>query len=162
MKNISNGWSNLGLQLKLQILIQGFLILILVPAQLWLSSKIEMRSLHAAEDRTTIVADGVINSLNTLMSTEVNGKDVISDEKARALFINKMGVSDGLKELRVVRGKGLTQNIDVVVEHRADDYLFTFEHFEQLFDRGKFRVFFKAYDVPVLGCHKPGTYLLQA
>ena len=106
MKNISNGWSNLGLQLKLQILIQGFLILILVPAQLWLSSKIEMRSLHAAEDRTTIVADGVINSLNTLMSTEVNGKDVISDEKARALFINKMGVSDGLKELRVVRGKG--------------------------------------------------------
>ena len=99
-------WSRLGLQSKLQLLIQGFLIVILVVAQFWITTKIEERSLHAAQDRTNIVADGVINSLNTLMSTQVDGHDVISDEKARALFINKMGVSDGLKELRVVRGKG--------------------------------------------------------
>ncbi len=106
MNGFSDWWGRIGLQRKLQLLIQGFLILFLVPAQFWLTNRFEQHFMHAAEDRTMIVADGVINSLNTLMSTEVNGKDVISDEKARALFINKMGVSDGLKELRVVRGKG--------------------------------------------------------
>jgi len=32
---------------------------------------------------------------------------VISDEKSRALFIQKMGASDKVKEMRVVRGKGV-------------------------------------------------------
>ncbi|MGI9132947.1 MAG: hypothetical protein ACR2I0_03230, partial [Rhodoferax sp.] len=106
MNSLSHWWGNAGLQRKLQILIQGFLIVILIAAQLWITAKVEERSMRAAEDRTAIVADGVINSLNTLMSTQVEGHDVISDEKARALFISKMGVSDGLKELRVIRGKG--------------------------------------------------------
>ena len=54
-----------------------------------------------------VAADGVMNSLNTLMDVTVGGKDVISDEKARALFLKKIGISDGLRELRVVRGKGV-------------------------------------------------------
>ncbi|MCF8209006.1 MAG: hypothetical protein K9K38_06335, partial [Rhodoferax sp.] len=99
-------WSRLGLQHKLQLLIQGFLVIILFSAQVWLSGKIEQRAWHAAEDRTIAVADGVMNSLNTLMSVQVDGKDVISDAKARELFIKQVGISDGIKELRVVRGKG--------------------------------------------------------
>ena len=107
MNNFSGRWDNFALQSKLQILIQGFLIIILLAAQLWVSDHMETRALLAAEERTMAVADGVINSLNTLMDVTVGGKDVISDEKARSLFLKKMGVSENLKELRVVRGKGV-------------------------------------------------------
>lgn len=34
-------------------------------------------------------------------------EDVISDPKARALFIQKMGESEDIKELRVLRSKGV-------------------------------------------------------
>jgi hypothetical protein len=71
MNIIPDWWSKVGLQMKLQILIQGFLFVILLAAQHWISGQIEQRSLQAAEDRTSVVADGVINSLNTLMSTNV-------------------------------------------------------------------------------------------
>ena len=100
-------WSKLGLQLKLQVLIQGFMLVVLLAAQVWISSQIERRAIHAAEDRTAMVADGVINALNTLMSAKIGDKDVIDDPKVRDLFIRKMGESDELKELRVVRGKGV-------------------------------------------------------
>ncbi len=104
---MKNKWSSLGLQQKLQILIQGFMLLFLLAAQFWVSDQIERRAIHAAEDRASMVADGVINALNTLMSAKVGGKDVYDDPKIRDMFIQKMGESDELKELRVVRGKGV-------------------------------------------------------
>ncbi len=107
MRAIAKRWSTIGLQLKLQILIQSFLLVILVSAQLWLSHQIERRSLIVAEERTMVAADGVINALNTLMEPLVNGKDFISDTKARALFLQKIAISDGIKELRVVRAKSI-------------------------------------------------------
>ncbi len=106
MSVLSNWWSKIGLQLKLQILIQGFLIVILLVAQHWISSRFEHQITKSAEDRTAAVADGAINGLNTLMVTKLGGIDVISDAAARALFIQKMGASDNVKELRIVRGKG--------------------------------------------------------
>jgi methyl-accepting chemotaxis protein len=107
MKLFSQPWSRLGLQRKLQILIQGILLLILLAAQYWISQAIADRSVQAAQERTAAVADGVINALNTLMSTKVEGHDVIDDPKVRELFIRKMGDSERLKELRVIRGKGV-------------------------------------------------------
>ena len=107
MNTISSQWSRLGLQLKLQILIQGFMVVVLLAAQVWVSNQIERRAIHAAEDRVAMVADGVINALNTLMSAKIGGKDVYDDPNIRDLFIRKMGESDELKELRVVRGKGV-------------------------------------------------------
>ncbi|MEO5659107.1 MAG: methyl-accepting chemotaxis protein [Polaromonas sp.] len=109
MNRIISLWHGVGLQLKLQILIQGFLIVILVAAQQWLTAQFEHRTLLAAEERTTAIADGAINGLNTLMVTKLGGKDVISDPVARTLFIKKMGVSDQIKELRVVRGKAMVE-----------------------------------------------------
>ena len=47
MNGFADSWAKMGLQLKLQVLIQGFLMVILVAAQLWVSSKIEQRALHA-------------------------------------------------------------------------------------------------------------------
>src|SRR3990167_10484454 len=123
MNNITGWWSKIGLQLKLQLLIQGFLIVVLVGAQQWLSNQFEQRALRAAEDRTVAVADGVINGLNTLMVTKLGDKDVISDPVSRALFIEKMGVSDNLKELRVVRGEGTNDEFGVGLpqEQPVDD-----------------------------------------
>ena len=123
MNNIAGWWSKIGLQLKLQLLIQGFLIVVLVGAQQWLSNQFEQRALRAAEDRTVAVADGVINGLNTLMVTKLGDKDVISDPVSRALFIEKMGVSENLKELRVVRGKGTNDEFGVGLpqEQPVDD-----------------------------------------
>jgi methyl-accepting chemotaxis protein len=99
-------WNKVSLQRKLQFLIQGLLLIILLSAQQWLIKEFERSGLKAAEERTDTVADGVNNGLNTLMEIQVGGKDVISDKKSRALFIKQLGVSDKLLELRVVRGKG--------------------------------------------------------
>ncbi|MDR3368069.1 methyl-accepting chemotaxis protein [Rhodoferax sp.] len=107
MNSVKAWWHAIGLQFKLRILIQGFLLVILLIAQFWLANKLERMELDAAQERTVAVADGVNNGLNTLMDVKVGGKDVISDEKARALFIARLGVSDNLKEVRIVRGKGL-------------------------------------------------------
>jgi len=124
MTKISVWWGSIGLQRKLQILIQGLLIVILVAAQQWLSNQFEQRSLVAAEERTIAVADGAINGLNTLMLTEVGGKDVISDPVARALFIEKMGVSEKVKELRIVRAKGVSDEFgDGLAQERPVDDL---------------------------------------
>ena len=109
---MSNWWNRIGLQRKLQILIQGFLLLVLIGAQHWLSNHFEQRALIAAEERTTAVADGAMNGLNTLMDIQIDGKDAISDPVSRALFIRQMGVSENLMELRIVRGKGVSDEFD--------------------------------------------------
>ena len=106
MTAISRLWSRLGLQTKLQILIQGLLIAILVSAQQWVANEFTNESLKSAEQRATALADSVINGMNTMMEIQVGGKDAISDTKSRILFKERLGVSDKLLELRVVRGKG--------------------------------------------------------
>jgi methyl-accepting chemotaxis protein len=106
MNSISDFWARIGLQRKLQLLIQGLLLVLLLSAQQWLSIQLENNELISAQERTVAVADGVINGMNTLMDVTVGGKDVISDAPSRALFIKRLGVSDKLLELRVVRAKG--------------------------------------------------------
>ena len=92
-------WNSLGMQHKLQILIQGFLVVVLLLSQRWLDRQFEASALAAAENRATVMADGVINGLNILMLT-----DAISDPDNRKLFVKKMSVSEGIKELRIIRG----------------------------------------------------------
>jgi methyl-accepting chemotaxis protein len=113
MNGISAWWSRVGLQLKLQLLIQGFLVIVLVGAQQWIFHQFEDQLLHTAKERAMTVADGMINGLNTLMIIKAGGADeVISDEKARAQFIDKMGKSEGILDLRVIRGKGIDDEFD--------------------------------------------------
>ena len=108
MNAVLGWWGRLGLQAKLQLLIQGALIAILLSAQYWVVHKFERRTLHAAEVRAIGVGDGAINGLNTLMDVRVGGQDFIEDPAARARFIKQTGISEGLNELRIVRGKGTT------------------------------------------------------
>jgi methyl-accepting chemotaxis protein len=108
MKTLSAWWNKVGLQSKLQILIQGSLLLVLLGLQHWMAGQFEERALIAAKERTTAIADGAINGLNTLMSIEVDGNDVISDPVSRGRFIKQVGKSENIKELRIVRGKGVS------------------------------------------------------
>lgn len=112
MFHVSDWWGRVGLQLKLQLLIQGFLIIVLVCAQQWILVQFEHQVLTAAEQRAMEVGDGAINGLNTLMLIKAGQDDVISDKKSRALFIQKIGVSEGVKELRIVRSKQLEEEFE--------------------------------------------------
>ena len=105
MNSVSDWWRNIGLQAKLQILIQGFLLIILVSAQQLITYQFERQFQSDTEGRAKTVSDGVINGLNTLMLTSGEKDAVIADKESRALFIEKMGVSEGVKEVRVVRSK---------------------------------------------------------
>jgi len=107
MDSIVRWWSRLALALKLQVLIQGFLIVILIAAQLWISTQFESQVLYAAKERAITVADGAINGLNILMITKGAKTEIIGDKESRAQFIHKFSLSEGIKELRVIRGKGV-------------------------------------------------------
>ena len=93
-------WNSLGIQIKLQIIIQLVLIAILIPTQLWIEQHFKEEILNAAESRARVSADGVINGMNMLMI-----KGIIKDPESRALYIRKMGASEGVKELRIIRAK---------------------------------------------------------
>ncbi|CAG4882151.1 conserved protein of unknown function [Georgfuchsia toluolica] len=105
--SVSKRWEKIGLQLKLQLLIQGFLIIILVLTQLGITNQFENQVMSTAEERAIAVADGAINGLNVLMITQTGQGAIISDRKARATFIEKMAASDKVKEIRVIRSKQL-------------------------------------------------------
>ena len=100
-------WSRIGIQLKLQLLIQVLLLVLLLPAQYWLANQLEYRELLSARERTTAFVDSVFNGLNTLMEIKVNGDDLIGNIDSRSMLIKRLGVSDKLKELRVIRAKGV-------------------------------------------------------
>jgi len=123
MSSFFKFWNSISLQLKLQILIQGLLLIILLAAQQWLTNEFERREIMAAEERTTAVADGVLNGLNTMMEIQIGGKDAISDAKSRTLLIQRLGISDKLKELRVVRAKGVNDEFGdgLALEKPVDD-----------------------------------------
>ncbi len=97
---MSNWWSALTLKNKLQIPIQVVLLLITITTQRVALDEFESRVLLEAEDKAKVTADGVINGLNMLM---LNG--LISDVEQRKLYIKKMGSSERVEELRVIRGK---------------------------------------------------------
>ena len=120
---ISKGWDKLALQRKLQILIQGFLLLILISAQQWISIQFEQQTLNSAQERANTIADGAINGLNTLMVTKSGQDEIISNKVSRALFIKKMGASEGIKEMRIIRGKGVNDEHDAGLpqEQAVDD-----------------------------------------
>jgi diguanylate cyclase (GGDEF)-like protein len=105
--SVSLWWKKLGLQLRLHVLIQGCLIVILVAAQFWIATQFENQVLADTEVRAQEVADGVINGLNTLMILRTNQGHVISDKVARALFIQKLGATEKIKELRIIRATQL-------------------------------------------------------
>lgn len=97
---MSAWWKALSLKNKLQIPIQLILLVILVFAQRWAFDQFEERVLEEARQKATVSADGVINGLNMMM---ING--IISNPDQRKLYVSKMGASERVEELRVIRNK---------------------------------------------------------
>lgn len=95
---MAHWWSSLTLRSKLQIPIQLLLLIIMLIAQRTAFEQFEKRVLLEAKGKAEINADGVINGLNMLM---LNG--LISDVEQRKLYIKKMGSSEKVTELRVIR-----------------------------------------------------------
>lgn len=93
-------WSRLSLKNKLQIPIQLILIGVMTMAQMTGMDKFKQHVLEGAQEKADVSADGVINGLNMLM---LNG--IISQEDQRTLYLRKMGASDHVLELRVIRNK---------------------------------------------------------
>jgi len=99
---MTNWWGELSLKNKLQIPIQVILVIIMVITQRWALGQFEDRILIETEAKAIVTADGVINGLNMLM---ING--IISDVEQRKLYIKKMGSSEKVEELRVIRSKSV-------------------------------------------------------
>ena len=93
-------WSKLTLKNKLQVPIQLLLLGIMVVAQRSALETFEHYILEESRQKAVVAADGVLNGLNMLM---LNG--LISDTEQRAMYVKKMGASDRMIELRVIRGK---------------------------------------------------------
>lgn len=97
---MSKWWDSLSIQIKLTLLIQVSLVVVLVFAQRWIMSSFEDKIIESAKVRAFETADGIINGMNMLMLT-----GQIGDPKVRGLFIEKMGKSQGIKELRIFRAE---------------------------------------------------------
>src|SRR5450631_4010146 len=95
-----NWWQSLSVATKLNIPIQAMLIVVLILAQFWETEHIKKDILDGAKRRIEVSADGIINGLNMLMVT-----GMITDPENRRLFITKMGASERVKELRIIRAK---------------------------------------------------------
>jgi methyl-accepting chemotaxis protein len=97
---MSNWWAKLSLKNKLQFPIQLILLLSMLVAQRVSMDMFEKRVLEDAREKAVVSADGVLNGLNMLM---ING--IISNVEQRELFVKKMGASEHVLELRVIRNK---------------------------------------------------------
>ena len=91
---------NLKLKTKLQIVIQGTLLVVLVSAQVWISHNFKEKTLASAKGRAEQVANETIDSFNMLMET-----GTISDPDNRKLLIEKIESSGSIKSARIVRAQ---------------------------------------------------------
>ena len=93
-------WNSLGVQEKLHILIQGTLIILFFISVEWVISRFETQITASVEARAVETADGLFNGMNMLMLT-----GMISIPDNRQLLLKKMSQSKGVKELRIIRAK---------------------------------------------------------
>ena len=96
-------WHSLGVQEKLHILIQGTLIVLFFISVEWMINRFEAQITAAVKARAVETADGLLNGMNMLMLTEK-----ISDPNNRQLLLKKMGQSKGVRELRIIGAKQIS------------------------------------------------------
>ncbi len=102
MGRIISKWHGLGVQEKLHILIQGSLIILFFISMEWVVARFEDQIITSTEMRAGETADGLINGMNMLMLT-----GAISNSDSRKLLLSKMQQSEGIRELRIIRGKSV-------------------------------------------------------
>ncbi len=102
MQSAKRIWHAIGVQEKLHILIQGALLILFFVLMEWVVDHFEMQIEQSAELRAEETADGLINGMNMLMLT-----GQISEPENRRLFIEKMSKSQGIVEVRMIRGEAV-------------------------------------------------------
>jgi len=85
---------------KVELAILSLLLILSVTCAITFYNIKQTDIKHGQEANIKAIADGVINGANMLM---ISG--IISDVDQRKLFIAKMGSSDGIKSLRIIRNK---------------------------------------------------------
>lgn len=130
-------WRDFGVQRKLHIVMQGTLIILFIFSVNWVMASFEREIIRHAEQRAEEAADGLINGMNMLMLT-----GAISDASNRTLLLDKMRQSQGIKELRIVRGTSVVAQFGPgLPEERVQD-----EMDREVLDSGKLA--FKRIDEP--------------
>lgn len=110
-------WRKFGVQKKMHIAMQGTLILLFILFANWVLGRFEQQIISHAEQRAKETADGLINGMNMLMLT-----GAISHPANRILLLEKMRQSQGIKELRIVRGASVVAQYGPgLPEERAQD-----------------------------------------
>lgn len=110
-------WRKFGVQKKMHIAMQGTLILLFILYANWVLGRFEQQIISHAEQRAKETADGLINGMNMLMLT-----GAISHPANRILLLEKMRQSQGIKELRIVRGASVVAQYGPgLPEERAQD-----------------------------------------
>lgn len=85
---------------KVELALQSLLLILSISCAVAFYNSKQTDIKHGQEEKIKALADGVINGANMLM---LNG--IISDVEQRKLFIAKMGASDNIKSLRIIRNK---------------------------------------------------------
>ncbi len=111
-------FKNLKLKTKLQLVIQGTLLVVLVSAQFWISHNFKESTLASAKDRAMQVANETIDGANMLMET-----GQISDVDNRKLLIEKIESSGHIQSVRLVRAQQVVDQFGpgLPEEHVKDD-----------------------------------------
>jgi diguanylate cyclase (GGDEF)-like protein/PAS domain S-box-containing protein len=104
MNAFISGWRATGVQEKLHILIQGTLIILFFFSMEWVLGRFEIQIERTAESRAEETANGLINGMNMLMLT-----GQISNPANRKLLLGKMSQSQGVAELRIIRGHAVIE-----------------------------------------------------
>ncbi len=90
------------MQDKLQILIQGTLIIFFLILMEWMVGRFEIQVEQSAESRATAVVDGLVNSVNMVMLTKQ-----ISDPAGRRSLFSNLSHTQGIVDLRIIRGEAV-------------------------------------------------------
>jgi diguanylate cyclase (GGDEF)-like protein/PAS domain S-box-containing protein len=111
-------WNSLGVQEKLHILIQGTLIILFFISVEWVINRFEAQVTASVKARAVETADGLINGMNMLMLT-----GTISNPDNRQLLLKKMSQSSGVRELRIIRAKQVSDQFGpgLAEEQAVDD-----------------------------------------
>jgi len=96
----SSLWSAVGVQWRLQLLIQLSLVIFFVGSHHWVIQQFDEQGVKNIQSQARETSDGLINGLNLLM---VTGQ--ISDPDNRELLIKKMSSSSNVRELHVARAE---------------------------------------------------------
>lgn len=99
MVAISNWWYQLGMQARLQIMTQFFVVIVTFAVQFWIQHALEARTYHAAEERGVVIAHALLHGANMMM---ING--AISDAEQRKIYTERMNQLEGVKSIALLRG----------------------------------------------------------